>query len=154
MGAQRVALAVEPSFEIGDRALAARDPGARELEREARLPDPVFLDLELEAGGADTLAEGAAADARRVELALEPRDLAAQLDELGLAAARSCAAEREPENEDRRGATGAAQNESTASSSESITSKTVTSWVIWRMSLTFGGRPTSLRRPPRLVTVV
>lgn len=46
------------------------------------------------------------------------------------------------------------QKEPSASSSPSKTSKTVISWVIWRMSLTLGGRLTSLSLPPRLVTVV
>ena len=121
---------------------------------EPRLAHLVFLDLEGEPGGADALVERPARGPRRLELTLEARDLAAQPPELRLSTGRRRADEDEPQTEERGGAAQAAQKESTASSSDSMTSNTVTSCVICRMSLTLGGRPTSLSLPPRLVTVV
>ena len=145
MDAQRVAQAVEPELELLDRPLAGRDALARELEREASLAHLAFLDAEIEGGGANALGQRATRGARAVELALEPRDLAAQRSELALSTGRRRAEEDEPHDENGGDAAQAAQKESTASSSDSMTSNTVTSCVICRMSLTLGGRPHQLQ---------
>jgi hypothetical protein len=154
MDAQRIAQAVEPQLELFDRALAGRDALTREIEGEASLAHLAYLDAEIESGGAYALGQGAARGARSVELALEPRNLVAECSELALSTGRRRAEEDEPHDESRGDAAQAAQKESTASSSDSMTSNTVTSWVICRMSLTLGGSPTSFSLPPRLVTVV